>query len=455
MRQPYRILTSIAFAAALFAPLDRVASHGAEPMAAKRVADKEIERIVESLFQRTALDYDDEKSLAAAGSRATPYFVRALKDTKRVTARFGKVGDFTTPRSPLDRIVNLLSRDHLPDVVEPLVKLAELDDEDARKCAGLALGVLASETCIPPVLKLLGDRDEYVAGHTMIGIKRALQNERFDAEFMSRVFSALHDIVRKREASGDKNIPFLMLKIDRNRAVKSLVAADVLSIENRQSHYVLRALNDAQVKIDHKLLLPYLQNVKPLATKYPQNSAYAAALIAYGRNPDASADALLRAEIDHADDRVQAGAAEGFSALFGVTDALRFVYARQEELGFAGLSTPQQHYMAVFLCDAEVKNGGFSQYFVNSSAETWNEALAGYRAIGAVGRERLLQKALDLFGPKGPALDKRDRDEQRVSWSDEHYQTLDDLSSEYYKSKENVQALMARYAAAHHKHFHD
>lgn len=444
-----------------FAPLfvfavsvSSVFSQNVQPMAKNKAGDKEIERAVEKLFLRET-DYEAEAQVEAAGSRATPYLVKALRDVKRVTKRFGKADEFVTPRSPLDRIADLVSRDHLPEIVEPLVELLQHDDEEVRKDASLALGVLSSEKCVAPVIKALSDSDEYVVSSALIGIKRALENDRFDADFMAKIFPVLHDMARKKDVSGDKAVPALMLAIERKRAVDCLVAADVLAPDNRQAHYVLRALNKAEAKVAHDRLLPFLRDVKPLAVKWPLNDAYAEALKAYGRNPDENAAQHLRSEIENADERIQAAAAEGLAGLLGVSDALRFVYRKQEELGFDGMSSPQQHYMAVYLCNAEVNNGGFSVYFVNSSAESWREALAGYRAIGAVERERLLQKAIDLFGPKGPALTKRGRDKQRATWLEEHDKTLDALSSEYYECKENVKALLARYAAAHHRHFHD
>jgi len=374
-----------------------------------------------------------------------------------VTALFADIDDFAQVKSPLDRIQNLISRDHLPEVVDPLVALLGHDDVAVREHAALALGVLAADKCAAPILQALSDREEGVVEYAIIGIRRAVKRKEFDVAFVTKIFPALHDLIRKQDAERGNKVAQLMLEIDRKRAIASLVAADVLTVDNRRADEVLRALNDASITIGHDLLLPLLRDVKQRAAERPYDKAYAEALKAYGRNPDDRAEELLRAEIENANEEVQAGAAEALAALKGVNDALRYVFAKQKEADgdFDGLSVPQQHYMAVYLCNAEVNNGGFSVYFVNSSAESWPEALAGYRAIGAVERERLLRKAIDLFGPKGPALDKGQRDDQRAIWPPEHRQKLDALDTEYYKCKENVKALLARYAAAHHSHFHD
>jgi HEAT repeat protein len=426
-------------------------------MFGKKITDAEIARIVESFFQRKVGYNDDEDRFRAAGKRATPFLVKALSDTKRVTARFADIDDFAQVKSPLDRIQNLISRDHLPEVVDPLVALLGHDDVAVREHAALALGVLAADKCAAPILQALSDREKGVVEYAIIGIRRAVKRKEFDVAFVTKIFPALHDLIRKQDAERGNKVAQLMLEIDRKRAIASLAAADVLTVDNRRADEVLRALNDASITIGHDLLLPLLRDVKQRAAERPYDRVYAEALKAYGRNPDDKAEVLLRAEIENANEEVQAGAAEALAALKGVHDALRYVFAKQTEAAgdFDGLSVPQQHYMAVYLCNAEVNNGGFSVYFVNSSAESWPEALAGYRAIGAVERERLLRKAVELFGPQGPALDKGQRDEQRATWPPEHRQKLDALDTEYYKCKENVKALLARYAAAHHSHFHD
>jgi len=65
-------------------------------------------------------------------------------------------------------------------------------------------------------------------------------------------------------------------------------------------HYILRALNAAGCTIPHQTLLPFLNAVKPLSGQYPYEYSYAEALLAYARNPDASADELLRSELNSA-----------------------------------------------------------------------------------------------------------------------------------------------------------
>ena len=50
--------------------------------------------------------------------------------------------------------------------------------------------------------------------------------------------------------------------------------------------------------------------------------------------------------------------------------------------GFAGLSPAERSYYAVSVLSGEVHNGGFDQYFGNSSGDQYQAARAGLRGVG-------------------------------------------------------------------------
>lgn len=59
------------------------------------------------------------------------------------------------------------------------------------------------------------------------------------------------------------------------------------------------------------------------------------------------------------------------------------IYAREQEVGFDRLSRADQGFLAIWLLDAEVNNGGFSQWMFNSSGDHAELAVASLREIGA------------------------------------------------------------------------
>ena len=70
--------------------------------------------------------------------------------------------------------------------------------------------------------------------------------------------------------------------------------------------------------------------------------------------------------------------------------------------GIGGLSATNQNFFAAFLLEGEVYNGGFEQYFGNSSANFYAYAVRGLEDIGAAECRDILIAAKDvLFGTDG------------------------------------------------------
>ena len=78
--------------------------------------------------------------------------------------------------------------------------------------------------------------------------------------------------------------------------------------------------------------------------------------------------------------------------------------------GLASWTSHERLYFAVRLMEGEVNNGGFDQYFFNSSADHYRVAVDGLRKIGALRSLNLVREAADaLFGKAGPPASQADR----------------------------------------------
>lgn len=58
----------------------------------------------------------------------------------------------------------------------------------------------------------------------------------------------------------------------------------------------------------------------------------------------------------------------------------------------------QRHLYAVHLCQCEICNGGFHQFFWNQSGILAPEAVAGFRAVGMPRCAAMVQQAMGFFG---------------------------------------------------------
>lgn len=82
--------------------------------------------------------------------------------------------------------------------------------------------------------------------------------------------------------------------------------------------------------------------------------------------------------------------------------------------GFRAVRPEVGHLFAAHWCQSEVRNGGFHQFFTNSTGVLAPEALAGYRAIGLIEWADILAEAMACFGDlysrdRADRLDRLDR----------------------------------------------
>jgi len=89
------------------------------------------------------------------------------------------------------------------------------------------------------------------------------------------------------------------------------------------------------------------------------------------------------------------------------------IYNSAEEFfrGFATLPTYVQHLLATYWCQSEINNGGFDQFFFNSTGILAPEAEAGFRAMGLSEVADLLVEAIGRFGGRYP----REREERQIA----------------------------------------
>jgi hypothetical protein len=75
---------------------------------------------------------------------------------------------------------------------------------------------------------------------------------------------------------------------------------------------------------------------------------------------------------------------------------------------FATVKPEAGHLFAAHWCQSEVRNGGFHQFFYNSTGVLAPEAVEGFRAIGLPDCAEILQEAMSVFGEAYP----RERDDR-------------------------------------------
>ncbi len=100
--------------------------------------------------------------------------------------------------------------------------------------------------------------------------------------------------------------------------------------------------------------------------------------------------------------------------------------------------------------EQEINNGGFSQYFFNSSGDLSNELVDAFTKIGALKTAEICKKALTVFGGNVPA-DWEERQELLEELDcDDVFDKLDDA---FYDYEDNLEGLNSEYIMKYREYF--
>jgi len=109
------------------------------------------------------------------------------------------------------------------------------------------------------------------------------------------------------------------------------------------------------------------------------------------------------------------------------------------------LTEAEQVFVCVWQLEAEVNNGGFSQYYSNSSGDLAIDTPQALEAIGAAQAAGIVQDANGLF-PEGPPRDRDTREDFLEELSDDALEELDDRFLAY---PDDLSLLLYEYVQTH------
>lgn len=127
--------------------------------------------------------------------------------------------------------------------------------------------------------------------------------------------------------------------------------------------------------------------------------------------------------------------------------------------GFGGLTQPEKTYYAVSCLIGEVYNGGFDQFFSNSSGELYGLALDGLFELEAEASAALLVQAKEvLFGDRLVPLDRAKRLELMPTMANDaatEWKQLGALDKAFWTDPEQLAERCKTYALSHHLYTDD
>ena len=159
-------------------------------------------------------------------------------------------------------------------------------------------------------------------------------------------------------------------------------------------------------------------------------------------------------------DRVVKGN-DNMERIWNLADTNDFVVAMTECLDnktqygedMSALSEAERIFYITQTLEMEVNNGGFSQFFYNSSGDFSNELVGAFTAIGANATAAICQKAISAFGRDIP-VDRDEREEMLDELgSDKIDEILEECDSAFLDYEDNLNELNYNFVMKNKKSF--
>lgn len=109
------------------------------------------------------------------------------------------------------------------------------------------------------------------------------------------------------------------------------------------------------------------------------------------------------------------------------------------------LTEPQKLFYLNQNLEREINNGGFNQYFCNSSGDNAHETILSLKAIGADKTADILQKAIEQFPDKKVPKDRDERNEIVEQIEEVADEVWDELDQIFYKYEDDLNTLNIEY----------
>jgi|SRR5450631_1165702 len=120
---------------------------------------------------------------------------------------------------------------------------------------------------------------------------------------------------------------------------------------------------------------------------------------------------------------------------------------------FAFQSPPQKVFSALWAVESEVNNGGFSQYFSNSSAESAPFVVEALETIGAPKTADICKQAIAAAFPAGLPSTPETICSVAADFPDEILEKLEPLDQEFIAYPHNLTDLLFAYVFEHPEEF--
>lgn len=417
---------------------------------AERWSDEKVAETTRSLVLRATAASDaweESAALSRLGTRTHATVLKLLADPDLRAQLVKPTGKDLVPEAPFDRACELLGDTPPVEAIPLLTPFLDDPSKRIRSKAAYVLGKSGAAATLKPLQRALSDQHEDVRHYAIIGLEFSVKRPDFDQSLREELFAAVQaELPRSDACDRAANVLF---QLDSERATEFFLSTDIFKPDFPRLYKVLEVLADARFAVPAARLRSLIESLNQPEIDYRQSRALAEALRLLGQQSQQENQTILQTFLEHPEKTVASGAAAGLLGSARLEGFRERIWDIEEADGAAGLTRPQHLYSCLFMCDAEICNGGFSQYFVNSSGNDWTDALSAFKELGFHERTAMMKEAIAFFGEDGPSVDRDQRQVQLSQISQNDADVFRKLEDRYYACSENIDVFVARYVLAH------
>ena len=397
------------------------------------------------LFQAESSDGTAEADgiLKALGNRTYPPVLAILKNTSQRKRLVTSIGGHFVPEYPFNRACRLLGDEPPSETLSAILPFLDQPEDDIRADAALVVGKIGSSEIVAPIQKILADTNDNVREYALMGLVYAGENHRLSDPTCTALIPSLEQLLANGQNAG--YAASLLFDFAPARAKTLFLSHSIFRPDYAGLHDVLGVMAKREITAPHNQLLPLIRELEKMPLEYPHANALADALQMLGQLRQNEDRTLLESYLTNENKDIAEGAADGLLASLGLKDFDKAIWDKMDNTGYQSLNGKQRLWAAVEILDGEVNNGGWSQYFLNSSGDLWPDAVAGLKAMGSIDRLATLQEAVAKFGKVGPSTASSQREDQLSALIKRDEKTFESLEDRYFNSKEVVTVLEAKF----------
>lgn len=136
--------------------------------------------------------------------------------------------------------------------------------------------------------------------------------------------------------------------------------------------------------------------------------------------------------------------------LINLSDSIWMGYDSEK---FEQFSKPKKVFIAIWDIEAEVNNGGFSQYFLNSTSASAPFVVEALETISAPKTADICRRAIAVAFPDGLPANPAVTSELAADFSDEILEALGELDGEFMDYPHSLTDLLYDYVTQHSEDF--